>query len=63
LAEELTKFSVDKVADDVTLDWRQRPHDDLVLATAIACWTHEHVRRASVDFVAMQAVGGLSYQG
>jgi hypothetical protein len=27
-----------------TLDWRERPHDDLVLATAIACWWGEQHR-------------------
>lgn len=26
--------------DEEDVDWRTRPHDDLVFATAIACWLH-----------------------
>lgn len=41
LMDEMTNhFRVEKVGgeDDLAIDWRRRPHDDLVLATALACW-------------------------
>jgi hypothetical protein len=31
--------------DDSVIDWRERPHDDLVLALAIAAWIAERGRR------------------
>jgi hypothetical protein len=33
-------------ASDGDSAWREGPHDDLVLATALACWCAEHVRSA-----------------
>jgi hypothetical protein len=43
LARELSTFQikVSLAADDALLDWRQRPHDDLVLAVAVAAWLGE----------------------
>jgi hypothetical protein len=42
LAEELQQFRLRTVAltDDV-VEWRERPHDDLVLAVAVAAWQGE----------------------
>jgi hypothetical protein len=44
LVEELTNFKAKaKAASDDTLEaWREGPHDDLVLAVAIAAWEGEH---------------------
>lgn len=41
LLRELHDFKVEKLTNDDTLDWRERDTDDLVLATASACWVHE----------------------
>lgn len=51
LVEELQQFQIRNVslAQTSLLEWRDRPHDDLVLAVAIAVWMAE--RRPSV-FVA-----------
>ena len=40
LARELAAFRArpSLAADPLTADWRERPHDDLVLAVALACW-------------------------
>ena len=45
LVEELVKYKrkPPPVRDDM-LDWRDRPHDDLLFATAIAVWEAEHRR-------------------
>jgi hypothetical protein len=42
LAEELQQFRMKTVplTDDV-VEWRERPHDDLVLAVAVAAWRAE----------------------
>jgi hypothetical protein len=32
---------VSLAAEEALLDWRQRPHDDLVLAAAVAAWLGE----------------------
>ena len=43
LIRELSNFKIDKATgDDNQIDWRTREHDDLVLATALACWLSEH---------------------
>lgn len=40
LMAELQHFQVKQVSpDNALLDWRNRPHDDLVIATALACWS------------------------
>ncbi len=46
LAEELAQFkSKAKAVSEETLEaWREGPHDDLVLAVAIAAWESEHHR-------------------
>jgi hypothetical protein len=46
LAEELARFKAKaKAASEETLEsWREGPHDDLVLAVAIAAWEAEHHR-------------------
>lgn len=42
LAEELQQFRLKTVAlTDDLVEWRERPHDDLVLAVAIAAWQGE----------------------
>jgi hypothetical protein len=40
LAQELSAFRARPTlaADPLTADWRERAHDDLVLAVALACW-------------------------
>jgi hypothetical protein len=42
LADELQQFRMKTVplTDDV-IEWRERPHDDLVLAVAVAAWQGE----------------------
>jgi hypothetical protein len=43
LAAELNTFSTRvKLGDDAACDWRERPHDDLVLAVASAAWLAEN---------------------
>jgi hypothetical protein len=45
LIKELSNFKIDKeTGDDNQIDWRVRDSDDLVLATALACWASEHGR-------------------
>jgi hypothetical protein len=46
LTKELTRFRAKSTLASVgTLeDWRESPHDDLVLAVAIAAWQSEHLR-------------------
>jgi hypothetical protein len=49
LKKELLNFRVKidpKTAHDSYEHWREGDHDDLVLATALACWYREHVRKA-----------------
>lgn len=43
LVEELQQFQLKTVrlTQDATIEWRERPHDDLVLAVAIAAWQAE----------------------
>ncbi len=43
LLHELTTFQAEPLAPtaDVMLDWRENPHDDLVLAIAIAAWLRQ----------------------
>lgn len=40
LVEELNNFKVkiSQAGNDTYSAWRERDHDDLVLATAMACW-------------------------
>jgi hypothetical protein len=47
LFSELTTFQPKPVAAtaDAMLDWRNQPHDDLVLAVAIAAWLSEWLRQ------------------
>ena len=43
LRTEMHNFKPTKLTvDDAALDWRTREHDDLVLATALACWAAEY---------------------
>ena len=46
LLEELQTFQLRTVslAADPAVEWRERPHDDLVLAVAIAVWQAELYR-------------------
>jgi hypothetical protein len=43
LVRELSTFRarIPPAADDTLPDWREGPHDDLVLAVAVAAWTAE----------------------
>jgi hypothetical protein len=42
LAEELQQFQLKTVSlDPAAVEWRDRPHDDLVLAVAVAVWQAE----------------------
>ena len=51
LVRELGTFQVKPAVDkDKGLDWRQRPHDDLVLACAIAVWQGERNRTTEDGF-------------
>jgi hypothetical protein len=45
LTDELSIFGakVSTAANDAMCDWRDRPHDDLVLAVAIAAWLGENM--------------------
>jgi hypothetical protein len=48
LRKELLGFRVKvdpKTAHDSYEHWREGDHDDLVLATALACWYREHINR------------------
>jgi hypothetical protein len=46
LAQELSAFRVKPPgADDLLEGWRERPHDDLVLAVALAAWLGEREGR------------------
>jgi hypothetical protein len=45
LAQELSAFRVKAPADDLAESWRERPHDDLVLAVALAAWLGEREGR------------------
>lgn len=48
LQTELQHFQVKQVSpDNALMDWRNRPHDDLVIATALACWLLEQSMSAS----------------
>lgn len=50
LRDELKLFDLKNTSgNDNEIDWRVRPHDDLVLATALACWLPENgVREAKI---------------
>jgi hypothetical protein len=50
LVEELRDFQVKVAAagQEDMLSWRERPHDDLVLAVAIAAWQGERFREFDV---------------
>ena len=37
-----------------SLSWRERPHDDLVLSIAVACWYAEKERGAALDYDTLQ---------
>jgi hypothetical protein len=42
LAEELQQFQMKAISlDPAAVEWRERPHDDLVLAVAVAAWQAE----------------------
>jgi hypothetical protein len=43
LAQESWQFQLKAVplTQDAVLDWRERPHDDIVLALAVAAWLAE----------------------
>ena len=43
--------------DSYANDWRENPHDDLVLAVALAVWLGESVRVTSLR--ALRAAAGL----
>jgi hypothetical protein len=48
LKKELLNFRVKidpKTAHDSYEHWREGDHDDLVLATALACWYSEYLRK------------------
>lgn len=47
LVDELQQFQIRPQlhSDQPDLNWRERPHDDLVLAVALACWYSERVIR------------------
>ena len=64
LAKELANFRVTidpKTAHESFAAWRERDHDDLVLAVALACWAGENVADESVlpDSVPFQDVDPL----
>lgn len=54
MQKEMQHFKAEKVTNDDTVDWRTREHDDLVLATALACWTHD--KRQPPDLEALAAL-------
>jgi hypothetical protein len=45
LADELATFRVKAPAGASATDWRDRPHDDLILAVVLACWWAERTPR------------------
>lgn len=49
LLDELQHFKIKTapLKDDAAIEWRERPHDDLVLAVAIAVW---QAQRAGIGF-------------
>ncbi|HEX3149844.1 MAG TPA: hypothetical protein VHR66_17335 [Gemmataceae bacterium] len=52
LAEELQQFQMRAISlDPSAVEWRERPHDDLVLAVAVAAWQSEQYTPAFVLFV------------
>jgi len=53
LTEELQTFRAKVTAESghVSFEhWRERDHDDVVLALALACWKPENTARAEVIF-------------
>jgi hypothetical protein len=45
LQAELQHFKMENTSgNDNEIDWRTRPHDDLVIATALVCWWMEPLR-------------------
>jgi hypothetical protein len=46
-----TKVTLAKDDDDAAADWRTRPHDDMVLAIAIAVWLAEHTSQCGCELV------------
>ncbi len=50
LAQELEHFQARPAAvgDEVAVSWRERPHDDLVLAVAVAAWDAERQTKGSI---------------
>ena len=63
LKKELLNFRVKidpKTAHDSYEHWREGDHDDLVLATALACWYREHVRKAEAAEIRWMMGGALA---
>jgi len=61
LLHELSTFQAKPTSPtaDVMLDWREQPHDDLVLAVAIAAWLSERLRQFWVS-VPVELAPGLA---
>jgi hypothetical protein len=49
LRDELLAFKVKAPVSDLAADWRENPHDDLVLACAAACWWGERPQGWATD--------------
>jgi hypothetical protein len=58
LTKEMLAFKVTLTAsghDQYGNDWRENPHDDLVLAVALGCWLGEHARMTSLKVLRVAA--------
>lgn len=55
LLHELTTFQAKPLAPtaEALLDWRENPHDGLVLSIAVAAWLSERLRQFWVSFPAV----------
>jgi hypothetical protein len=69
LTAELLAFKVninakghDRYGNDVG-DWRENPHDDLVLAVALACWLGENQRTVIYGVPPSLSFRGSRYSG
>ena len=53
LVNELSQFQLKTVSikPDAAIEWRERPHDDLVLAVAISAWHAENDRPIVIEFI------------
>jgi hypothetical protein len=63
LCQELLAFrpKVRAVSDDSTADWRERPHDDLIFAVALAVWMAERERAVLPETNVMTLDPGLAW--